>query len=271
MEKCSQKTTYTSKGPEVTLRDIWGHKNSDVSSMPRETDRKIADVELRPNSIRESQLAGRWLTRTSSTCKELKISSMMLSWTISTISLPKSSSERSTRSRSESTNYIEKKQFRDDLREAHMADIDLTKLERVHTKASSKIRRSWRSVSQRRMPRETEKPPRTMIDEKPTDGTSTSKKDQDRHGMMNSENFERVPNPDDELNMFFCQGGHGVMNVDIFSTDFFLSACSSNNSVYDGRCIYTHLSHAHFSAHSTLAAYFTHLHACHIHAWLKCP
>ena len=70
-----------------------------------------------------------------------------------------------------------------------MAYIDLTQLERVHTKVSSKIERLGRSVSQRRMPRETEKPPLTMIDEKQTDGTRTSKKDQDGHGMMKSENF----------------------------------------------------------------------------------
>ena len=60
-----------------------------------------------------------------------------------------------------------------------MAFFDLTHLERIHTKASSKIKRLGRSVSQKRMPRETEKPPPTMIDEKPADGTSTSKKDQD--------------------------------------------------------------------------------------------
>ena len=57
------------------------------------------------------------------------------------------------------------------------------------------------------MPRETEKPPLTMMDEKPTDGTSTSKKDQDGHGTMQSENFKGVlyihsPNPDDELMIF---------------------------------------------------------------------
>ena len=69
-----------------------------------------------------------------------------------------------------------------------MAYVDLTQLESVHTKASSKIKRLGRSVSQRRMPRETEKPPLTKIDEKPTDGTSTSKKDQDGHGMTKSEN-----------------------------------------------------------------------------------
>ena len=55
------------------------------------------------------------------------------------------------------------------LKKLQMAYIDLTQLDKVHTKASSKIKRLGRSVSQRRMPRETEKPPLTMIDEKPTD------------------------------------------------------------------------------------------------------
>ena len=68
---------------------------------------------------------------------------------------------------------------RDDPQEAQMAYIDLTQVDRVHTKASS----------QRRMPRETEKPPLTMIDEKPTDGTSASKKDQNGHVMIKSELF----------------------------------------------------------------------------------
>ena len=71
---------------------------------------------------------------------------------------------------------------RDDPRKDQKVRIDLAQLEEVHTKeASSKIRRLERSVSQRHMPRETEKPPLTMIDEKPTDGTSTSKKDEDGH------------------------------------------------------------------------------------------
>ena len=34
-------------------------------------------------------------------------------------------------------------------------------------------------------------------------------------------------------------------------------------------CTYTHLMHAHFSAHGALTVTFTHLHACHIHARLK--
>ena len=73
--------------------------------------------------------------------------------------------------------------------------FDLRQLERVHSRASSKIKRLGRSVSQRRMPRETEKPPLTMIDEKPIDGTSTSNKDQDGHGMMKSENFLKGSEP----------------------------------------------------------------------------
>ena len=64
---------------------------------------------------------------------------------------------------------------RDDPQEAQMVYIDITQLEKVHTKAPPKIKRLGRSVSQRRVPRGTEKPPLTMIDEKPTDGTSTSK------------------------------------------------------------------------------------------------
>ena len=98
----------------------------------------------------------------------------------------------------------------DDLQEAQLVHIDLTQVERVHKKASSKIKRLGRSVSQWRMLRETEKAPFTMIDEKPTDGTSTSKKDQDGHGTMKSENFQGIlyihsPNPDDELKMFFVK------------------------------------------------------------------
>ena len=65
------------------------------------------------------------------------------------------------------------------------------------------------------------------------------------NGMMNSENFERVPNPYDELNMFLSRWSRSD-ECRYFLDRVFLSACSSNNSVYDGRCTYTHLSHAHF-------------------------
>ena len=97
---------------------------------------------------------------------------------------------------------------RDDPQEVQVSYIDLAQLEKVHPKASSKIKRLGRSVSQRLMPRETEKPPLTMIDEKPTDGTSTNKKAQDGHGTTKSENFKGVlyihsPNPADEVKNFF--------------------------------------------------------------------
>ena len=44
-----------------------------------------------------------------------------------------------------------------------MACLDLTQLERVFSKASLKIKRLGRSVSPRRMPRESEKSPLTMM------------------------------------------------------------------------------------------------------------
>ena len=137
---------------------------------------------------------------------------------------------------------------RDDLQEAQMAFFDITQMEKVHTNASSKIKRLGRSVSLSRVPRETEKPPLTMIDEKPADG---SKKDQDGHGMMKS-------NPDDELKTFLSRWSWSDQSREIFlSRQSFLVCsytCSSNLSVYNGRCTYTHLLHAHFSAHSALTA-----------------
>ena len=35
------KTTYASKGPEVTLRPSWVHARSNTASMPRETESKL--------------------------------------------------------------------------------------------------------------------------------------------------------------------------------------------------------------------------------------
>ena len=66
-------TADASKGPEVTLRDIGDHENSDVLRKSWETESKVVNVGLQPSSIRESQLAERGIERTSSTCKELKI------------------------------------------------------------------------------------------------------------------------------------------------------------------------------------------------------
>ena len=156
-----------------------------------------------------------------------------------------------------------------------MAFFDLAQMEKVHAKASSKIKRLGRSVSQRRMPRETEKPPLTMIDEKPTDGTSTSKKDQDGHRMMKSENFLKCsvhtltePRRRIEKNFlsrwtwrdecsFFLQS---------FSNRFFLVeisyTCSGNYSVYDGE-VYIHSPVARtFFCCTVCLRTFAHLHAC---------
>ena len=60
-----------------------------------------------------------------------------------------------------------------------------------------------------------------MIDEKPTDGTSTSKKDQDGHGMMKSDNFLKGSEPRRRIEVIFCQDGYGVVNVEFKKpTDF---------------------------------------------------
>ena len=69
-ENCSQKTTYTSKGPDVTLRNTSGHKNSDVLSMPRATERIFQTWNFDPIPSESRNWPG-------STCKELKNSSMM--------------------------------------------------------------------------------------------------------------------------------------------------------------------------------------------------
>ena len=63
------KTTCASKGPEVTLRSIWCLKNFDFWDISWETGIKIANVRLRPNFIRESQLVDRGIAKKSNTCK----------------------------------------------------------------------------------------------------------------------------------------------------------------------------------------------------------
>ena len=63
---------YASKRPVVTLRNMFGaNKNSNIWHNSWEAKIKIANVELRPNYIRESQLAKRGITRTRSTCRRL--------------------------------------------------------------------------------------------------------------------------------------------------------------------------------------------------------
>ena len=80
-----------------------------------------------------------------------------------------------------------------------------------------------------------------MIDEKPTDGTST--------GTWNDEVYVFLRGGSDPRQRidFFCQDGHGVMNVDFFWTEFSVQclsgvsyACSGDYSVYDGVSFHTH-------------------------------
>ena len=70
-ENCSQKTTQASKGPKVTLRNTRVHRTPTFQACLVKP-RVIWRLGTWPNSIRESQLAGREFTRTSSTYKELK-------------------------------------------------------------------------------------------------------------------------------------------------------------------------------------------------------
>ena len=94
---------------------------------------------------------------------------------------------------------------------------------------------------------------------------------------MKSENFQKVPNPGDELEIFFlsrwsCSDECLFFCDIIFSTVFYRVSytCSSDYSVYDGRCTYTHLLHAHFFAHRACTVTVAHLHACPTHASQGC-
>ena len=131
------------------------------------------------------------------------------------------------------------------------------------------------------MPWETEKPPLAKVDEKPTDGTSTSKKESRR--TWNDAVWEclrssvrTLTEPRQRIEDFCCQDDYGVMNVHLFARRFFPTFFQFRTHVLattvctTERCAHTHLSHAHFSAHSAVTAYFAHLHACHTHALLKC-
>ena len=218
----------------------------------------IADVEFWPNSIRESQLAGRGVTRTSSTCKELKHSSMMLKI------------HRLYQDETIIALILEKLEWPFLILHGWKISIQ---------KASSKIKRIGRSVSQRRMPRETEKPPLTVIDEKPTDGTSASKKDPDGHEMMKSENFLQVSEPRRRIDEFFLSRRSWsdecwfFFSTEFFSTEFFwgFRAHVVATAVCTTGCVHTltHLLHAHFSVAQFVCAHPHIFMRVHIHAWLK--
>ena len=174
MKRIVCKTTCASKGLEVTLRHKRAHKNSDVLSMPRRTQRILQNVELWPNSIRVATGQTRIYKKTSSTGKELKNFSAETSFHCQRVHQKDQQKEIFTsildrfqnnwvframplrNNENETTRAIicmnkeagqnpqiksRRSNCRDDLREARMAKNDLTQLERVHTKASSKIKR----------------------------------------------------------------------------------------------------------------------------------
>ena len=117
---------------------------------------------------------------------------------------------------------------RDDPQEVQVSYVDLAQLEKSPSRGiieNQEIRKVGLSELMPRKPR-TSTP---MIDEKPTDGTSTNKKAQDGHGTTKSEIFIGVlyihsPNPADEVNNFFCQDSDECsffVSPEFFSTEFF--------------------------------------------------
>ena len=131
-------------------------------------------------------------------------------------------------------------------------------------KASSKIKRLGRSVSQRRMPRKNRQAS-THNDWWKANWWNKYQQVRSRRTwndevwffLKGSEPRRRI-----EEFFFFGQDGHGVMNVDFFflaefsrlSFFFFFSGFRTHvvatTVVCDGGCTYTHLLHAHVSAHS---------------------
>ena len=107
----------------------------------------------------------------------------------------------------------------------------------------------------------TEKPPLTMIGGKPTEGISTSKKDQDGHGVVKSENFQGVPNPDDELNNFFLSIWSGSDECWFFPDSFLrfrthevATAVCTTGGVHALTCC-THNFSAHIRTSSCVCTY----------------
>ena len=86
------------------------------------------------------------------------------------------------------------------------------------------IKRLGRSVSQRRMPREPEKLPLTMIVESQLMEQVLVRKiktNMERRSLTNFEGFCTYTHRTDNEGTFFCQDGHGVMNVDFSRQSFF--------------------------------------------------
>ena len=156
---------------------------------------------------------------------------------------------------------INKKQFRDDLREPQLAFFYLTQLERVHTKASSKIKRLGRSL-------------RDACLGKPRSFHSQC--------LMKSQLLEQVPARKIKTDMecefskgseprrrieVFCQDGHGVMNVDFsdrfsgFRTHVVVTTVCTTGGVHTLTCcthIFLHMARAQSHLHIFMRVTHTH-------------
>ena len=245
-----RKTTRASKRPDVTLRKTWGHKNSDVSSMPRETESNLQTWKLWPSSIRESQLAGRGVTRTSSTCKELKNSSMMLSRR--RISLPKISSKRSTRNNFEM--IFEKlnwpililHNWKGSIQRHHrkLRDWEGRSLRDACLGKPRSFHSQWLMKSQ-------------LMGQVPA---RKVKKDMEWE-------FSKGSEPRRRIEVFFCQDGHGVMNVDFsdrfsgFRTHVVVTTACTTAGVQTLTCcthIFLHMARAQSHLHIFMRVTHTH-------------
>ena len=173
---------------------------------------------------------------------------------------------------------------RDDPPEVQLSCIDLTQMEQVHTKASSKIKRLGRvGLSETYASAKRE--------------ASTHRGDWWKANWWYKYQQERSRRSwNDEVWEFlkgFCTCTHRTQTTNwrfflsrwswsdecwfFLSLDFFLDrvfrvsyTCSSNHSVFDKVCVHTLTCRTHNFLVHTHCAYFTHLHACHTHAWLKC-
>ena len=264
--KICRKTTYASKRPKETLRNMWDHKNSDVSSVPRETESNLKTWNFHPipsesRNWPDENLQGQAVhTKNSRILKHdaqpsqthhsitkkghqedvQKCRSLIASkeFNNSPSAFPKPPERcttlyhlrylcmrwRGAHATTEgcgapkrsiicmnwgSRSKIHKLYVVMILKKIKCSIFDLTQLEKVHTKASSKIERLGRSVSQRRIPRETEKPPLTMMRSQLMEQVPARKikTDMERWSLriFRGVLYIHSPNPDDELKICFVQ------------------------------------------------------------------
>ena len=75
-----RKTTYASKGPGVTLRDMWDPKNSDVLRKPRETESKLQMWDFHPIPSESRNWPNEEVQGQAVHAKNLRIFKMVMEW-----------------------------------------------------------------------------------------------------------------------------------------------------------------------------------------------